>query len=96
MRDLQVNVVGCRSPHGANIDGAVVDGLRSYGIVAFTVNSTNKPITNMILNFMTTSTIAGLYTQVAPKPLFLSGFKAPPQNHFNTEAVELDIERDSQ
>lgn len=46
---------------------------------------------------MTTSTIAGVYTQVAPKPLFLSGFfKAPPQNHFNTESVELDIERDSQ
>lgn len=46
---------------------------------------------------MTTSTIAGVYTLVAPKPLFLSGFfKAPPQNHFNTEKVELDIERDSQ
>ena len=27
----------------AKIDGAVVDALRSYGIVAFTVNSTNKP-----------------------------------------------------
>lgn len=27
----------------ANIDGAVTDALRSYGIVAFTVSSTNKP-----------------------------------------------------
>lgn len=37
------NLVIHADGNATNIDGAVTDALRSYGIVAFTVNSTNKP-----------------------------------------------------
>ena len=42
-----------------------------------------------------TKQMATAYSQTAPKSRFLTSmFQAPPQNYFNSEKIEFDIDRD--